>query len=1210
MRFGTYVAKLQGLVIGGLLLQLACGGNGSGNGNGGGSQATVPAGQVGVVLVGMPADINIGDTLPVTAQVQGSSSAAVIWTVDDIPNGNGDVGLISGTGNTVNYSAPATEGSHVVAAISVLDPTKSAAGRVGIHRQPSIASLTINPATCALNVGIQQQFAATVTGTGSYNSAITWSTQRGVITSTGLYTAPSTGGSDTVTAKSVEDTTKFAAASITVNTVNTVNPTISSVSVSPATLTLNANTQSQFAATIAGTGSYNPAVNWTAQRGTISSSGLYTAPATGGSDTVTATSVQDAAKVASANLSVTAPSAVVVAAVSPATATRTVNKAGLVFTSGVTGSSNTAITWGVNGGTITAGQGTSSMTWTAPSAASSVTITATSQADSSKSASTTVTVVPAAVASLSASSTAPLYGSTNVTITPVFSGATSAIVGTTQGGNDVSASPVSGSSLAVPAGFTPSVASTFMTSYTRSVPGIGTYSQLVTSSASTPLVSIVTGFKEAPGSVAFVRSAGSSLTGQLAGVKVVAGDLILVSALRGATLTSVTVSDNAVGGSNTYFQVGSGVAETVNFNSGYQFYAIAKNTETLMITDSLFGVAWDGGCLVHVIAGTNGVAATVLDGQSLVADTADQTSHTNPGPTTFNNADLILAVWMDGANASKITQTGVGFTSAQTYWLRATNAAGDYTDSSITVTPTNPVAPTITAVAVNPATVTLNTSTQNQFTATVTGTGTYSSAVSWSAQRGSITSTGLYTAPSTNGSDVVTATSVQDTTKTATSSVTVAVPSSSSSITAVAVGPATFSLSASAQNQFTATVTGTGTYSSAVTWSAQRGSITSTGLYTAPSTSCSDVVTAKSVQDTTKTATSSITVGASSVPAGTSVKTYGAKGDGVTDDTAAIQACINAVAGTGGTVVVPDGTYMINATHGSGVWGLMMGSNMNFAMTSGATLKAITNSSTDYGILCSNGASNFTITGGNIVGERSTHTGSGGEAGMGIYLNASNVTVSGVNVSECWGDGIYICDASSNITITNCISNHNRRQGLSITAGNTFLISGCTFSNTTGTDPQCGIDIEPNGSVPVTGVHITNCQIFGNAGGGVQQGNVGNVASGTLLENCNIYSNGGGGYNDGGIRFVETHDNIIRNNNIHNNLNGGIMLDTNAGIGCPNTTLTGNTVANNSGWGIYANLCNGSAITGNTITGNSGAGFTHDSSTGTYSPNTTSGNGS
>jgi polygalacturonase len=43
------------------------------------------------------------------------------------------------------------------------------------------------------------------------------------------------------------------------------------------------------------------------------------------------------------------------------------------------------------------------------------------------------------------------------------------------------------------------------------------------------------------------------------------------------------------------------------------------------------------------------------------------------------------------------------------------------------------------------------------------------------------------------------------------------------------------------------------------------------------------------------------------------VRDKGAKGDGETDDTAAIQAAIDEVGGTGGTVLVPKGTYTVDA---------------------------------------------------------------------------------------------------------------------------------------------------------------------------------------------------------------------------------------------------------------------------------------------------------
>jgi hypothetical protein len=86
-----------------------------------------------------------------------------------------------------------------------------------------------------------------------------------------------------------------------------------SVAVSPSTATLSANQQQQFTATV--TGSTNTAVTWSIQpagAGSVSASGLYTAPASIASQTVVqviATRVADPSKTASAAITLNPPAA-------------------------------------------------------------------------------------------------------------------------------------------------------------------------------------------------------------------------------------------------------------------------------------------------------------------------------------------------------------------------------------------------------------------------------------------------------------------------------------------------------------------------------------------------------------------------------------------------------------------------------------------------------------------------------------------------------------------------------------------------------------------------------------------------------------------------------------------------------------------------------------------------------------------------------------
>ena len=185
-----------------------------------------------------------------------------------------------------------------------------------------------------------------------------------------------------------------------------------SVSISPTSASVQTGNTQQFTATV--TGSSNTAVNWQVNNiaggnttvGTVSASGLYTAPATVPSPaavTVKAISQADTTKSASATVTVTAPPVVSVS-LSPTSATLSAGGT-QQFTATVTGTSNTAVTWSLTGvGTLS-----TSGVYTAPASVASqttATVKATSQADTTKSASATVTINPAA--SLAITTTSPL----------------------------------------------------------------------------------------------------------------------------------------------------------------------------------------------------------------------------------------------------------------------------------------------------------------------------------------------------------------------------------------------------------------------------------------------------------------------------------------------------------------------------------------------------------------------------------------------------------------------------------------------------------------------------------------------------------------------------------------------------------------------------------------------------------------------------------
>jgi hypothetical protein len=86
---------------------------------------------------------------------------------------------------------------------------------------PPITSVSVSCDPALLQVGQASQCTATVTGTGSYGSTVTWSASAGTIDPNGKFTALANAGSVTVTARSTEDTTKSGTATVMV----TLQPT-------------------------------------------------------------------------------------------------------------------------------------------------------------------------------------------------------------------------------------------------------------------------------------------------------------------------------------------------------------------------------------------------------------------------------------------------------------------------------------------------------------------------------------------------------------------------------------------------------------------------------------------------------------------------------------------------------------------------------------------------------------------------------------------------------------------------------------------------------------------------------------------------------------------------------------------------------------------------------------------------------------------------
>ena len=204
------------------------------------------------------------------------------------------------------------------------------------------------------------------------------------------------------------------------------------VAVAPSTPTVVVNALQQFAATV--TGSADTSVTWSvsgavggnATVGTITSTGLFQAPASVPSPatvTITAVSLADNTVSASAQATIANPSATVTVAVSANPATAQVYTGSTQsFTATVAGTTNSAVTWyveGESGGNATFGTIDTSGNYTAPASVPSpatVVIEAVSQADATAIGTDSITIVLAPSAPQPAAQSVSAGGTANFSL--------------------------------------------------------------------------------------------------------------------------------------------------------------------------------------------------------------------------------------------------------------------------------------------------------------------------------------------------------------------------------------------------------------------------------------------------------------------------------------------------------------------------------------------------------------------------------------------------------------------------------------------------------------------------------------------------------------------------------------------------------------------------------------------------------------------------
>ena len=338
--------------------------------------------------------------------------------------------------------------------------------------------------------------------------------------------------------------------------------------------------------------------------------------------------------------------------------------------------------------------------------------------------------------------------------------------------------------------------------------------------------------------------------------------------------------------------------------------------------------------------------------------------------------------------------------------------------------------------------------------------------------------------------------------------------------------------------------------------------------------------------------------------AAVNVLDYGATGDGTTDDTAAIQAAINA----GGAVYLPAGTYSVTGItlddnldmYGDGPDTIILGDGNTSVITASSksyfTLRDMTvkrtngvsGSPTNQTVVLTS-CSWFLVD--NVIFDGTSST-------YGGYLfvrGAFNATINGCRFINKAAFAMTSSDEttggtwSANCVISNCIKEGGASQGMNLYYVRNTTFDNCVSYGSTSTY-GCGFVIE----YECENIAVNNCVAYDNTRDGFYiEGNVAYGVRNVTLTNCTAYNNGEAGLNlDANFDKISVIGGTYRDNvtTFAAGTGNGIMAASNVSL-----TVTGALITGNTGNGIrwYGTPFQG-CFSGNVIKGNGAYGIYFD----------------